>query len=428
MTARTVVVLSLVLVMLAGLPALAAVPQGGAKDLKAKVKNLLHEMENGTTAAKLAAEWELLKLGADALSCLPSPETTPAGLKERLVLIRATLAELQPRLWMPERKEMSLKEALQRLQKHTGLTVVDRRQGGGDPQVPVPTRPVTFWEAAHALAAQCKGRLSLYQQDGQIALVDGPAGPLPLSFAGPFRVAVKGVRAALDLDAKTHVCVVTLEVAWEPRFSPFLVEAGRASLRAGPAFVAEFAPHGPVQVVEKNAKEFDLLFAAPPRAAGAIDELRGRFIITTPSKTHTFTFKKPKEKPKQEEGGIQVAITDVVMEPASWTVELAIDYPPAGPRYESFQTWLGSKPWLDNNSCYFERGAGENRETLRPDPLHTQIVRATPTRVVVRYRFSGNNAGPAGLQNFDSWKLICRTPGRMVEVTVPYSFKDVALP
>jgi hypothetical protein len=221
---------------------------------------------------------------------------------------------------------------------------------------------------------------------------------------------------------------LTLELAWEPRFLPYLIEPGPASLRAGNGFMTKVPARAAVPVADQSAREIELMFAAPPRSAPMINELAGTLTVTTPIAQHRFEFKYPKVKSHQSTDGVQVTVNNVATQPDRWTVELTVQHPAAAPQFDSFQRWLGGKVWLDSTTCVFERGVGENLQILRPDPLRTQIVSASAERVTVRFQFLKNNPGGVPLENIDSMKLVCRTPGRMVEMTVPYTFKDLPLP
>src|SRR2546430_80823 len=85
-------------------------PQPHQSDLKAKVQALVDQMEQGTTDGKRsAAEWELLKLGPEALPFLPGAN------KDQLAAVRFTLAEMRPRTWTQPGGDMPLATALDQL-------------------------------------------------------------------------------------------------------------------------------------------------------------------------------------------------------------------------------------------------------------------------------------------------------------------------
>ena len=50
----------------------------------------------------------------------------------------------------------------------------------------------------------------------------------------------------------------------------------------------------------------------------------------------------------------------------------------------------------------------------------------TTTRAAIRYRFRDKTGSPAGRP--EDWRIVYRTPGRIVEFTVPFEFKDIRLP
>ena len=397
----------------------AAEHQANQGDLKAKVQGLVDQIEKSSTdATRSAAEWELIKLGPDALPFLP--------VKDRLAGLRFTLGELRPRTWILKGGDMPLAAALDQLAKDTGLPLADRRQQKSQARVTFAAGETTYWQAVEALARQTQSRISLYQPDSQVALVDGPPTKQLVSLHGPFRVALKRISAIRDLEAGTHVCRVGLEIAWEPRFRPYMIEPAAATLTARKDLVAKVPSAGPVFVSEHNAREFEMLFTAPPRAVANVSELAGHFVVTAPVMQHQFTFKKPKVNDQQAgPDGIRVTLSGLVVEKTHWMVEWKIDLPAEEPRFESFQSWLHSKAWMDSTNCYFDKAAGDK---LRPDPLRTQVVHSSPSGVTVRFHFLADNPDRLPLEDIAAWRLVLRTPGRSVEMTVPYQFKDVPLP
>jgi hypothetical protein len=424
---------ALVVIAWAGLLTLGlATPASQSDELKEKVKSLLTNLETGPTdAARLTAEWDLLKLGPDILPILPPLEKTPPSTKDRLTGIRATLEELRPRTWeMTETRKMPLKDALDLLKKSTDLAVADRHLGSKIGEVKVEAGTSRYWQVVESLAKQTNSRLSLYQPDGQVALIDGPISKEPVDLHGLFRIAVKRISNRLDFDRLTSTGSLGLEIAWEPRFIPYLIEIGKLSFQYtpapnGPPNPTSVAAASPVFVTEKNAKEFEVFFPSPPRSASSIRDLTGQFVVTMPAKLLAFAFKAPKQGDRKVQDSVQLTVSEITQEKERWTVVLTVEVPEAGPQLDSFQTWLGSRAWLSQAICEFERGAGENKEVLRPKPLETFTVgRQASNRVAVRYRFAvDNNAGTV-----DSWRLLCRVPGRLVEVTVPFAFAKIELP
>jgi hypothetical protein len=417
------------LTIVAAVAALAA-PEAQQDETPAKVTSLLHQLQNGPGEAKrAAAEWELLKLAPNILPLLAPPDKATPQLLERLAGIRTVLEDLQPRTWkLAESRKMPVADALAELQAATGLALADRRQDSKGGQVALGPGALTYWEIAQALAKQTNSRLSFYQTDGQVVLVNGPLPKDPVDLCGLFRIAVKRVGTRLDFDGQTHTGNLGLEIAWEPRFLPYLIEVGKLSFQTGPQdqpTVTKVPAGSPMPVMEKNAKEFDVFFPGPPRSAAFLGDVRGHFVVTMPTKTLVLTFKDPKQGDKQPLDGVELTLTKVAQENDRWTVEFTVEVPAAAPKFDSFQMWLGSAAWLDQTDCQFERGAGENKEVLRSNRLFRRILGSpSATRITMHYEFvPGGNAG-----NLASWRLKCRVPGRMVEVTVPFNFAEIELP
>ena len=74
-------------------------------------------------------------------------------------------------------------------------------------------------------------------------------------------------------------------------------------------------------------------------------------------------------------------------------------------------------------SVRVDRGDGAGARTWLPEPNETVLVE-TNRKAILQYAF----ADPKGKGTAADWALVYRTPGRIVELTVPYSFKNVPLP
>lgn len=323
-----------------------------------------------------------------------------------------------------------LSAVLAQIKEQTGITVADRRLIKNDPRLNLELKKEPFWQALQAIAVLADARISPYQADGVIALVEGPYRPLPLRWDGPFQIAVKGLLLKQDLENATHSCVVNLEVAWEPWFQPFYLEYGPAtveySARDGKGKTA-IPSRGQLSVAGKNAVEVEVRFPAPKRSVQRIDLLQGTFRMIGPSKMLTFTF--PALKPLKNEPirleieGVKVSLTRIAAQSSRWTFDVLIDNPPGGPRFESYQSWL------DNNQISLEKGTGKDREVFLPDPAEEETLgNITATRAAIRYHFTPRNGSRTMPGKLGDWKLVYRTPGRIVEVPVPYTFKNLELP
>src|SRR5436305_2522800 len=65
-------------------------------------------------------------------------------------------------------------EVLRQLEIQTGNRVADRRGSGEPQQVDIGFEREPFWPALDRLATALKARLSLFEDEGTVALVDGP--------------------------------------------------------------------------------------------------------------------------------------------------------------------------------------------------------------------------------------------------------------
>jgi len=329
-----------------------------------------------------------------------------------------------------------LSAALSELHKQTGNTVVDRRLTKGDARLTFArlTGPVTFWPALDEIARQLDARVSPYQQDDAIALIDGPYRAVSVSYHGLFRTVVKRVLLTQDEDTANHTCAVHLETAWEPWFQPFYVAvgpsvAGFSGDDEGRALQVKVPGRGQMGVAGRTAVEVELRMPAPKRSAARIESLKGALQVIGPTKMLTFTFdslrpiKQVGAALRLEQEDVRVSLTRITVQPERWTFDVAIQNPPGGPQFESYQSWL------DNNRIYLERGQGPERKLFLPQPAdEEQLGNVTAAHAALRYHFTNRNRtqGPPG--KLEDWRLVYRTPGRIVELAVPFAFKELRLP
>jgi hypothetical protein len=340
----------------------------------------------------------------------------------------------QPRRITLARSSIPLSEAMKQFRAQSGNILADRRLAKTDPKLTLALESTTFWRALEEIARQADVRISLYQQDGAIALVDGPYRAMALSYHGLFRTAVKRLTLSRDLDAGNHSCVVHLETAWEPWFQPFYVSTGPSRARFakdgnGQALEVKIPERGQVGVAGRAAVEIELRMPAPRRSCAHIEKLDGKLNVIGAGKMLTFTFsslrpiKRAADALRQGQEGISVNLTRITVQPERWTFDVVIQNPPGGPQFESYQSWI------DNNRIHLEKGQGGDRQVFLPQAAdEEQLENVTATRAVIRYHFTNRSRTQAPPGKLEDWRLVYRTPGRIVELTVPFSFKDLLLP
>lgn len=318
-------------------------------------------------------------------------------------------------------------QALQALQDKTGNLVVDRRMTKAADKLLLNLEDATFWPALEAIARAAECGISLYQHDGKVALVDGQVRPLATSLHGLFRIRARRVALVRDDEAQTHTCTLTLEIAWEPRFEPLYLEVG--PLRV--AFADElgkvvqrgaFPGEGRTPVAGRNAIEVDIPLPAPPRSARSIASIEGGLRVLGPAKMLEFTFANLRtgDLPEQTQDGVKLAVKNVKTTATRWAFDLLIQNPPGNPGLESFQSWLL------NNSIRLEKSAAGTTTVWKVEPGAEQVLLETPDQARISYSFYTRNVSQPG--NLADWTLHYRTPGRIIEIPVPFRLEKVALP
>src|SRR5262249_53577444 len=147
---------------------------------------------------------------------------------------------------------------------------------------------------------------------------------------------------------------VYLEIAWEPRFQPFLIETQPEGLviqddKGVPLAIPE-GGKGQAPVAKRLAVTLDLRIPAPKRSSQRLGLLKGNLKATGPSEMLSFTFDKlakitkAAEARKETKEGIAVHLRELQVDDSCgdqvWTVGVLLEYPVDGPKFESFQSWL----------------------------------------------------------------------------------------
>src|SRR5262249_27522418 len=101
--------------------------------------------------------------------------------------------ELEPRPFTVANREQNLSTILEALYKQTGNRVVDRRGSKSDPKITLDSSRSHFWPILDAAARKAGCAVSVYQPDGQIALIDGRPSSTQTAYAGLFRVSAKRI-------------------------------------------------------------------------------------------------------------------------------------------------------------------------------------------------------------------------------------------
>ncbi|MFL5244286.1 MAG: hypothetical protein ACJ8FY_19450 [Gemmataceae bacterium] len=324
---------------------------------------------------------------------------------------------------------VSAADALKEVSAQTKIAVEDRRRKKTAGTIDLRLKDVGFWQALDTIARQADARLALYERDGVPALVDGPHVLLPVSYNGVFRIGLKRLVAYRDLETATAYQVATMEIAWAPRYRPFLLETRPKALvlkddqNHDVAIKEEGGGQAPVE--GRLAMTFEVRLPAIPRPALRIRLLKGELSVIGANKMLTLTFdtldalQKDAGKRVLSQEGITAKVSKIQLEADIWTVEMTLDYPPGGPKFESFQSWVV------NNEIYLQSASSEKR--LRNNGGYT-LESSSSNRAVLSYYFKDEKGKGIKRGKPADWKLVYVTPGVISETSVPFSFKDVKLP
>ncbi|MFL5341039.1 MAG: hypothetical protein ACJ8F7_12900 [Gemmataceae bacterium] len=281
-----------------------------------------------------------------------------------------------------------------------------------------------FWEALERLAKAANHRLVVEAQGSRIALLGGPGvsyRPMPLYIFGPFRVSARRVISRLDLDTGLASTELFIDVVWEPRFRAFHAEVPAKSWsardEAGKPLPIGDDGSGKMSVTGTG---LDLTARLPglPRTVQKIARLDGKLVLVGTSESLQFTFDASAagDGSAQTKAGVGATLKSFKKAGPFWTAAVEFAYPPGGPEFESFQSYLR------DNEVWLLRGDG-----VKFPAIGFELGAEHNGRTTVLYRFKENEKDGPVLTNVKEWKLVVRAPGRITEVAVPFTLTDVPL-
>jgi hypothetical protein len=116
---------------------------------------------------------------------------------------------------------------------------------------------------------------------------------------------------------------------------------------------------------------------------------------------------------------VHVKLGKPVLSDDLWTVEAQLEYPAHGPKFESFQSWIGY------NEMSLRKTEGNQRY---PNNGGYSVESSSANRATIRYHFIDKKSEKLLRGSPADWQVVYKTPGVLLEVPVPFAFKDVALP
>jgi hypothetical protein len=320
--------------------------------------------------------------------------------------------------------KMPLSEALKKLHEQGGVVVEDKR-GDDDPALSLNLKDVPFWQAVDAVTDAAGAQLLFYPRNMRVALEPRPAkaAPQPVSYAGPYRIALKRVTNFHDFETDTTACVGALEVSWEPQALPLLLERTqpKVTARAGKeerTLPAEGSSWANAAVDGRFTTTLDVRFPAMPRDAKKFDRVEGAVQVIAPTRmAHLDLGPLAKPKVMDTNADITCRVNEVKLDADRWQVKITVDTPRGSSELLSTDQIGGA--WILNNQLALVSADGKKR--LLPT---TWVLGNDPVnKALITYHFTG-----AGRGNAADWTITYRTPSELKKMSVPFVFKDVKLP
>ncbi|MFN0017917.1 MAG: hypothetical protein ACKVP0_06630 [Pirellulaceae bacterium] len=404
--------------------------------IAAKVRTLIKQLDAGEQAKREAAEKELIALGQDVLPLLPKPDArTPAEVKNRLKRVYTALLNLAVEAstkpaFVTLHGEMTLSEAMAAVEKQTGNKVVDKRvefnQEAPDPKIKLALEKVPFWQALDTVLDGAS--LQLYNYDvesGALAFIARGEGALPRStrggYGGLFRLEPTKLEATSDLrNPMNKGLKLTVDVAWEPRVRPVVLELAPGDLKGTDEAGGEIVSDAGMETLEFPVRgtnagvELEFGFMLPPRTVKQIASIKGKMSALVLGRIEEFVFI-DLDKAKgveQERGGVTVVMRECKKNGEIYDVKVRVKFGEAGKALESHQGWIY------DNECYLLDKAGNKIETAGLEATSTGA-----NEVGLDFKFDlGEETSPKG------FKFIYKTPAAIVRIPIEFELKNIDLP
>lgn len=419
--------------------AAAAAPAATAevdRALQGKVLALVRQLDSSQQARREEAEKALVALGGDVLPLLPDVNArTPAEVKNRLGRVRSALlkaaieAATKPSL-VTLSGEMPVSQALAEITRQTGNQFVDYRerfnQEQADPKIKVALDKVSFWQALDTVLDAAD--LTLYNFDEEADALaytargdDMPSRAGRASYSGIFRLEPTRVEAVRDLrNPANRSLKVSLEVAWEPRVRPIVLEQPLDQVKALDENGQSIAVDGregnlEVPVETSNAAvELDVPLVAPPRDVKQIASLSGKLTAVVLGRVEAFEFANldTARAVEQQRGGVTVVVEQCRKNGDIYDVNMRVRFDKAANALDSH------RGWIYNNESYLLNAKGSRIENAGLEATLLDV-----NEVGLSYKFDlGENASPAGC------KFVYKTPAAIMKIPVEFTVKNIDLP
>jgi hypothetical protein len=419
---------------------LVAAAAGGVngEELQSQVDRLVKQLTSPELSKRNDAEEQLISLGPIILEMLPTFKDGAAAAnaqkRDSVARIRQTLEKQ-----MAEHSTQSttitlhaankpLSEVLAEFTRQAGNKFKDvRRQMGqdaADPKVSVDFEKTPFWEALDQTLDQANLTLYHFAENDALGIIARGESQLPrfgrAAYAGALRLDATRLTTERDLHAAgtNSSLKVTLEIAWEPRMRPIILQQALTDLHAVDDLGNAIQIDGREGQLERpvdatgTATEFLVPLVNPSRSARKIASLKGKLRALLPAKTESFEFTdlKNAKQVEQHKADVTVTIDEVRQNDAGWEVRVRVRFDKTAGALESF------RGWVFNNEAYL---VGADGKQISHSGFQT--TKQTEDEVGVAYLFDLPN-GPEGLT------FVYKTPAMLNNLPLDYELKDLPLP
>ncbi len=422
-------------------PAAAATEAAPAEAKKAelapKVKELLKQLDSSEQTQREAAEKALIELGPDVIPLLPSVgPKTPAEVKNRLSRVRSALSvaavefNAKPSM-VTLNGVMKVPEAFEAISKQTGNKLIDQNRQFAAQELPSPTIKVTldnvpFWEALDTVLDHAEMTVNSFVED-ESALAYAARGEDAVPrigrgyYSGVFRLEPVRVQSSRDLrNSSARSLKITLDVAWEPRIRPVVLQLPLSELSAkdekGELMVIDGSEGNlEIPVEGKNAGvEIELPLGLPSRDIKQVAKLKGKITAVVLGRVETFEFADI-EKAKgidQERGGVTVTLDQCRRNDELFDAEVRVKFGAASKALESH------RGWIYNNESYLLDPKGNMIENAG---LEANLL--DDSEVGLSYKFDLGD-----VKSLAGYRFVYKTPADILNVPVDFELQGIDLP
>lgn len=403
-------------------------------ELQIETRRLVRQLDGPSLAEREAAEQALIELGPPVLDLLPPvTRTTSAEVRVRLDRIRNRLQQQAAEQTIRATRislqgDMPLLDALSALAEQSGNALVDfRRQFGQattNPIVTVDFQDEPFWPALDQVLDQAG--LTIYHFSGQpdtlaiVARGDAERARTDRgAYSGLFRFEGVSLVARRDLrDPRGDSLRMAVEVAWEPRVRPIVLQISLDSLQAldeDDQPIAIEAAGTQLEVpTESNvaAVEVQIPLSLPDRSTQEIHLLQGQMSALIPGRIQEFVFENLAQAKAVEQrvAGVTVTLDQVRKSLDLYEVRMRVRFDRADIALESHRNWVYQ------NEAYLLDPDGQRRDYAR-----MEVIMQRPDEVGISFSFDR----PEGL---DGCRFVYRSPVVIVAVPIEYQLTEIPLP